>query len=136
MFKFSEKSENILKTCHPDLQTLAAQVMALQIFDFGITCGHRTEEDQNKAFAEGKSKLKWPNGNHNKFPSDAFDFVIYLDGKATYDNKDMPSYYMAVGIFRVVALQLGMKLRVGADWDGNFNVKDQTFNDVCHIERL
>ena len=45
-----------------------------------IVCGHRNKEDQNKAFAEGKSKLKWPKGKHNKLPSQAVDAAPYISG--------------------------------------------------------
>jgi peptidoglycan L-alanyl-D-glutamate endopeptidase CwlK len=45
--------------------------------DFSVICGHRSKEDQDKAFAEGHSKLKWPNSKHNKVPSEAVDIVPY-----------------------------------------------------------
>lgn len=134
MFRFSSTSNQRLATCDERLQEIANKVMELQLFDFGISCGHRTEAEQNKLFDEGKSKLKWPMSKHNGFPSKAFDFVLYVNGKIDWN--DSEAWYMAVGVFRGVAAALGYKIRCGADWDGDFTKKDQTFNDLPHIEIL
>lgn len=75
MPKFSQKSLDKLHDCHPLLQMLMLQV--IKKTDFSVICGHRSKEDQDKAFAEGHSKLKWPNSKHNKVPSEAVDIVPY-----------------------------------------------------------
>ena len=49
----------------------------LQETDITILCGHRNEADQNKAYAEGNSKAKWPQSPHNKLPSMAVDVAPY-----------------------------------------------------------
>ena len=118
----------------PRLQDLALEVMKLQLFDFGISCGHRPQEEQNRLYHEGKSKLKFPYGKHNDFPSKAFDFVLYVNNKVDWNDK--AAWYMAVGVFRGVAAKLEIPVRVGADWDGDFTAKDQSFNDLPHIELL
>lgn len=134
MFKFGKTSKENLSQVHPDLQTLCQAVLDRGIFDFGVTCGHRNEEEQNKAFFSGVSKAKWPDSKHNKMPSDAIDFVLYVNGKATFREQDKPGYYMAVGVFRAMANKLGIPIRCGADWDGDFDITDQTLHDLCHIE--
>src|SRR5687768_11435850 len=75
MPKFSQASIDKLATCHPDLRVLFNEV--IKHFDCTISDGHRGEAAQNKAFDEGKSKLRWPNGNHNKLPSMAVDVYPY-----------------------------------------------------------
>ena len=35
-----------------------------------------------------------------------------------------------------VAAVMGIPIRCGADWDGDHNLRDQTFNDLPHIELL
>lgn len=134
MHKFSRKSLENLKSCHPILWELAHEVMELQLFDFGISCGHRGETEQDALYFSGKSKVKFPNSKHNANPSKAFDFFILVNGKINWD--DSAAWYMAVGVFRGVAAKLGMKIRVGADWDGDFTARDQSFHDICHIEIL
>ena len=72
MPEFSERSREKLATCHRDLQA----VMEAAIKggpDFTILCGHRTEEEQNRAVVEGKSKAPWPQSRHNSSPSRAVD---------------------------------------------------------------
>lgn len=49
MYKFSQHSLDNLESCHPDLQDLADAVLALQLFDFGVSCGKRTEEELKEA---------------------------------------------------------------------------------------
>jgi peptidoglycan L-alanyl-D-glutamate endopeptidase CwlK len=134
MYKFSKNSEANLFQCHNDLQTLANKVMELQLFDFGITCGYRSSGEQEYLYNEGKSKVKYPNSEHNKMPSRAFDFCLYINGKL--DWHDLEAWYMAVGVFRGVAAMLNIKIRVGADWDGDFTKKDQSFHDLPHIELI
>jgi peptidoglycan L-alanyl-D-glutamate endopeptidase CwlK len=72
---FSDISKERLSTAHEDLQTLFNEVV--KGFDCSIICGHRDKESQDKEYAEGDSKLKWPNSKHNKIPSLAIDAVPY-----------------------------------------------------------
>ena len=131
-YKFSKRSLDALENVHPDLITLAKTVLNLGLFDFGISCGQRSMEEQEKLYHEGKSKVRWPNSKHNKTPSEAIDIVLYVNGKVDWNNAN--SWYMAIGVFRGVAAMLNIPIRVGADWDGDFSTKDQHFHDLPHIE--
>jgi peptidoglycan LD-endopeptidase CwlK len=71
MAQFSNISKERLQTCHADLRVLFGHV--IQGYDCTIVEGHRGKERQNRAFAEGKSKLKYPQSKHNKYPSLAVD---------------------------------------------------------------
>ncbi len=133
-FKFGDRSLNELAQTHADLVQLCQTTMNMQLFDFGITCGHRGQQAQDKLVFEGRAKLSWPDSKHNRQPSHAIDFILYINGKPTYDPKDHAGYYMAVGVFRAVAAGLKLKIRVGADWDGDFSTQDQSFNDLVHIQ--
>ncbi len=133
-YKFGHQSLSELAQTHPSLVKLCHKVLDLQLFDFGITCGHRTFEAQNRLFFEGRSKVRFPNSKHNSKPSEAVDFILYVNGKPTYDPKDHAGYYMAVGVFRAVAASLNLHIRVGADWDGDFSTQDQRFHDLVHIQ--
>ena len=75
MNKFSQSSQEKLATCHPLLEELMELVLQEQ--DITILCGHRNEADQNKAYAEGNSKVRWPKSEHNKLPSMAVDVAPY-----------------------------------------------------------
>lgn len=139
-YEFGARSEGNLVNVDSDLVLLARTVLGYGIFDFGITCGSRSKELQDRLYFEGRSKVRWPNSKHNlsieRKKALAYDFVIYVNGKATYGEKHKPSYYMAVGIFKGAAAELGINIRSGADWDGDFDTTDQNFHDLPHIEKL
>lgn len=130
MAEFSKRSKERLASCHPDLQRLFNEVVKHQ--DCTITEGHRGQELQDEYFRTGKSKVQFPNGKHNKTPSEAVDCIPYPF--APEDWKDTRRLYMFVGLVRGIAASLGIKIRCGADWDGDFEVKDQNFHDLPHFE--
>jgi peptidoglycan LD-endopeptidase CwlK len=105
------------------------------MFDFTVLEGHRDKEAQNKAYKEGKSKIKWPDGKHNKKPSLAFDLAPYpIDFSSK--PKSVARYYLLAGIIMAVAWELKIKLRWGGDWDGDWDLADQVFDDLGHFEIL
>ena len=133
MPKFSKTSKQRLATCHQDLQTLFNQV--INHFDCTILCGHRGEKEQNEHYASGRSKVKWPNGKHNKTPSMAVDAAPY-----PIDWKDRERMILFAGYVMGVAQVLhdeGMiahRLRWGGDWDRDTEVADNGFDDLVHFE--
>lgn len=133
MPKFSLESQKKLSTCHPDLQTLFDEV--IKYFDCTVIEGFRDESDQNKAFADGKSKLKWPNGKHNKNPSMAVDVSPY-----PIDWKNIKRMYWFAGFVMGIANHLRYEgkidhgVRYGGDWDRDNDIDDQTFKDLVHFE--
>ena len=133
-YQYSRTSRARLETCDPRLQQVFDRVLELGLFDVTILEGHRNEGDQNRFFAEGKSKLKWPEGKHNTKPSKAVDAAPYFaDGrKIPWD--DTGTWDVFGGVVLATAASLGIKLRWGGDWDGDFTHKDQSFHDKPHFE--
>jgi len=127
MPKFSDQSLDKLATCNGDLMTLFKEV--IKYTDCTILCGFRNHEDQEQAFKEGRSKVHFPNSMHNRYPSRAVDVAPY-----PIDWNDRERFYMFVGRVRGIADMLGIKIRCGADWDGDMNWKDQNFHDLPHFE--
>ena len=124
---FGKTSTANLATCHTDLQRLANEV--IKHVDHSVTCGHRGQVDQDKAFAEGKSKLEFPKGEHNKLPSNAIDVAPY-----PLNWNDAEAFTLLAGVYFGVAKMMGIKIRLGADWDGDFNILEHSFKDRPHIE--
>jgi peptidoglycan L-alanyl-D-glutamate endopeptidase CwlK len=129
MANFSEKSQTILNTCHPDLIKLFTEVV--KHFDCTILCGHRGEKEQNEAFQNKASKLQWPDSKHNKMLSLAVDAVPY-----PVDWEDEKRIYFFVGFVKGIAAELGVNIRCGADWDSDTQVNDQDFIDLPHFELI
>jgi len=117
--KFSKKSKAQLATCHEDLQRLFNEV--IKHHDCTIIEGHRNQEDQDKYFKLGTTKLKWPHGNHNKTPSMAVDVMPY-----PIDWKDMDRVKEFGTFVLVTANILGIKINWGGNW--------KTFKDYPHYE--
>jgi len=127
MPRFSSRSINRLKTCDARLQELFYQVV--KHFDCSILEGHRGEERQTKAYNDGKSKVQYPDGKHNKYPSVAVDVAPY-----PIDWSDRDRFHYFGGFVLGVAKQMGMRVRWGGDWDMDTQTKDNKFDDLVHFE--
>ena len=127
MNRYSKSSYKQLSSCRKEIQDVFRVV--LLTYDHTVVCGFRNEEDQNAAYYSKNSKVKWPNGKHNVFPSDAIDVVPY----PTMWNSSRQLYHFA-GFVLATALQMGIILRWGGDWDSDKDFTDQDFNDLAHFE--
>ena len=72
---FSRRSRARLATCHPDLRRVLEA--AILDTDFAVLCGHRTQEEQESAYAAGHSRARWGQSKHNSQPSRAVDIAPY-----------------------------------------------------------
>ena len=129
MSKFSARSESRLFTCDKRLQKLFNKVV--EEFDCTIIEGHRDEERQNEMFRTGKSQLKFPDGKHNSIPSKAVDVAPY---PIDWNDREYFTYF--AGYVKGIAATMGIKIRWGGDWDGDWQVKDNNFDDLPHFELL
>lgn len=121
--------------------------------DWLIVCGWRGETEQHEAFLAGRSKVDWPNSQHNRMievstleynvrstsaavvkkmvpQSVAVDLAPY-----PYDaGRDKERLYLIAGYARCLADVEGVPLRIGADWDGDLATLDQKLHDPWHYE--
>lgn len=131
MPSFSQASKDKLATCDQRLKMIFNEV--IRHIDCTIICGHRGQKEQDEAFAKGASKLKWPNGAHNKLPSMAVDAAPY---PIDWSNKPkaLARFYFFAGYVKSVADSMNFKIRWGGDWDGDLDFTDQNFDDLPHFE--
>ncbi|MCF1193189.1 hypothetical protein LRR18_16490 [Mangrovimonas sp. AS39] len=133
MPRFSQASFSKLTTCHPDLQVLMYEV--IKYFDCTIIEGYRNEADQERAFADGKTKLHWPHGKHNRLPSMAIDVAPYpIDWHNTKRMYWFAGYVMGIAQKLKDDGKMTHSVRFGGDWDRDKDINDQTFNDLVHFE--
>lgn len=142
MPKFSARSKKQLETCDGRLKRIFNAV--IKRYDCTILEGHRGKRKQNLAFQEGRSKLRWPDGNHNKEPSGATDAGPYpidwggpLIVRGKLHQKNLAAlfrWHHFAGFVQGVAAEQGITLRWGGDWDGDRDFTDQNFNDLPHFE--
>lgn len=129
MPEFSNRSKDVLLTCDPRLQNIFIQVV--KTFDCTAVSGHRTKEEQNALFFKGLSKLKWPHSLHNREPSRAIDVYPY-----PIDWQDRDRFHYFAGFVMGIASDLQYKLRWGGDWDRDWQVRDNVFDDLGHFELI
>ena len=129
MPRFGKRSRENLATCEKDLQKLFNEV--IKHVDCSILEGHRSKDRQNALYEEGKTKVLYPRGRHNASPSRAVDVVPY-----PIDWKDRERFHLFAGFVLGIANQMGIEIRWGGDWNKNFEVDDNQFDDFPHFELL
>jgi peptidoglycan L-alanyl-D-glutamate endopeptidase CwlK len=133
MPSYSKTSRTMLAGCHRDLQVVFNFV--IQSFDHSITCGHRGETEQNKAYNEGKSQLAWPHSLHNRYPSMAVDAVPYpIQWSNTPRMRLFAGYVLGVSQALFAGGFITHLILWGGDWDRDNEMKDNRFNDLCHFQ--
>jgi peptidoglycan L-alanyl-D-glutamate endopeptidase CwlK len=124
-FKWSLRSKTNLKGVHPDLVQVCDAALSLSPYDFIITDGLRTPEEQKQMVASGASQTL--NSRHLPQQKDglayAIDFCVLLDGKVRWE---FALYKEVSGAFKKAAAKLGVAIVWGGDW--------ARFKDGPHIE--
>ena len=129
MPRFGKRSRERLATCDERLQRVFNEV--INYVDCSVLEGHRGEERQEKLFKDGKTKVHYPNGRHNASPSRAADVVPY-----PVDWDDRERFHLFAGFVLGIAYSMDISLRWGGDWNQNFEVDDNQFDDFPHFELI
>lgn len=136
---FSARSLERLAGCDVRLQQLFLEVV--KHVDCTVLQGKRTEAEAAQNRADGTSHT-----NHSLHvyplgaPSLAIDVAPYpvewpdpkAQGRAYV--KKLAEWYRFNGFVLGIAAQMGIPLRTGCDWDRDWDVEDQTFDDLPHYE--
>ena len=153
MYNFGSRSQKQLSTLHEDLQIILRHV--IQLYDFSILEGMRTQERQQELFnatpprtkLDGvikKSKHQGKGDSRGYIVSYAVDIMPYKKGTNAFsgEDKDTTRFYYLAGLMKGVAERLltdgkiKHKLRWGGDWNGNDIYTDQNFDDLPHFELI
>lgn len=116
-----------MATCDERLQRVFHEV--IKHFDCKIIEGHRGEALQHLYFTQGKSKLDWPHGKHNRLPSQAVDV---MPCPINWFDKERNCYFF--GFVMGIATSMGIPIIWGHDWNRNNDLNDQSFIDTPHVE--
>lgn len=133
--QFSGGSKRRLETVDPLLQDVIEHALEISVVDFGIPMhgGKRTAEEQNKLFCNKVSKCDGYKIKSKHQSGLAIDVIAYVNCSYSYDKE---YYYMIYQAVMISAKIYKVKIRWGGDWDGDLDLKDQTFNDLCHFELM
>ena len=129
MPRFGKKSKEQLATCNEKLRRVFNEV--IKTVDCSVLEGHRDKDRQDSLYEEGKTKVKYPHGRHNEFLSRAADVVPY-----PIDWDDRERFHLFAGFVLGTAKQMGIDLRWGGDWNINWFVDDNKFDDFPHFELI
>jgi peptidoglycan L-alanyl-D-glutamate endopeptidase CwlK len=113
--KLSNRSNAKLVGVHPKLIKLAQLALELSVYDFGITSGVRTLDEQRALLATGATEILV---SKHLVQDDgwgyAIDFAVYRDGKLTWDIK---YYRKVIQAFVTAAIELGIQVEFGGLWE-------------------
>ena len=109
MFRLSTRSMSRLEGINPDLITLVTEAIKLTKVDFGVTCGMRTVEEQEKLVASGASQTM----KSKHLEGRAVDLVAYVGSSVTWQ---LNMYDDLADSMAKAAKDLGVPLKWGAAW--------------------
>ena len=130
-FKLSQRSLDRLEGVHPDLVAVVKEAINLTRVDFGLTCGLRTVEEQEKLVAAGKSQTM----NSKHLPqedgySHAVDLVAYFGSNVSWE---LNVYDNICDAMAEAARQIGCAIKWGAAWsEGDIRSYEGTAEDAMN----
>ena len=123
--RFSSHSLKQLKTCDAALREICNRAIAE--YDFSVICGYRNEADQNYAFDNGFSRLKFPQSKHNHCPSRAVDLAPY-----PIIWSDPIRFVELSKVIKRIAYELMIPLTWGGDWPKFIDMAHYELTDIWH----
>tara|TARA_Y100000310_G_C20357804_1_gene657528 strand:+ start:67 stop:447 length:381 start_codon:yes stop_codon:yes gene_type:complete len=125
MPRFGKRSRSRLKGVDTKLVNVLNEL--IKIMDVTIIEGVRSAERQAELLEKGATKVKYSRHMEGK----AVDLSPY---PIDWNNRD--GFYYMGGMIRGIAHQMGLKVRFGGDWDSDGDTKDNSFDDLVHVEIL
>jgi len=126
MFRLSTRSMSRLEGINSDLITVVTEAIKLTNVDFGVTCGMRTVEEQEKLVASGASQTM----KSKHLEGRAVDLVAYVGSSVTWQ---LNMYDDLADAMAAAAGKLNVPLKWGAAWSvGNIAEWDGTMEDAMN----
>ena len=123
MYKFGKRSRKRLEGVDAKLVNVLNEL--IKIMDVTVIEGLRSAERQKELLAKGATKVKYSKHMEGK----AVDIAPY-----PIDWEDRERFHYMGGMGRGIAKALNLKVRWGGDWDSDGEIKDNSFDDLVHIE--
>ena len=123
MYKFGKRSRKRLEGVDAKLVNVLNEL--IKIMDVTVIEGLRSAERQKELLAKGATKVKYSKHMEGKAVDIAPDPI---------DWEDRERFHYMGGMVRGIAKALNLKVRWGGDWDSDGEIKDNSFDDLVHIE--
>ena len=136
-YKLSARSLSRLEGVHPDLVRIVKRAIEITRQDFSVLEGVRTPERQAELYAQGRSKpgqiVTWTMTSNHFKQADGYGHAVDLV-PYPLDWSDLRAFdAIAMAMFDA-ADELGLKIRWGADWDQDGNLREKGESDSPHFE--
>tara|TARA_R100001244_G_scaffold110765_1_gene81880 strand:+ start:128 stop:577 length:450 start_codon:yes stop_codon:yes gene_type:complete len=133
MFKLSTRSMGRLEGINPDLIRVVTEAIKNTKVDFGVTCGMRTVEEQEKLVASGASQTM----KSKHLEGRAVDLVAYVGSNITWQLNMYDDLADAMGD---AACKLEVPIKWGAAWTigdiGDFTgTMEDAMNEYVDLRR-
>ena len=109
-FTLSQRSLGRLDGVNNKLHSVVTTAIGLTNVDFGVTCGLRTEKEQEDLVARGASKTM----KSKHLTGDAVDVVAYIGGSRI--SWELNLYDDIADAFKEASVREGVGIRWGASW--------------------
>ncbi len=123
MYKFGKRSRKRLEGVDAKLVNVLNEL--IKIMDVTVIEGLHSAERQKELLAKGATKVKYSKELEGK----RVDIAPY-----PIDWEDRERFHYMGGMVRGIAKALNLKVRWGGDWDSDGEIKDNSFDDLVHIE--
>jgi peptidoglycan LD-endopeptidase CwlK len=136
-----------LKGVHPDMVKVVGRAIEISRVDFRVIEGVRTPARQQKLYAQGRTapgpKVTWTlNSNHFVKPATGYGHAVDLlpapydwkleDPKSTPEMDD--NFALVASAMYQAAAELNIRIRWGANWDGDKQWREKGETDNPHFE--
>lgn len=108
-FQLSQRSLGRLDGVDGKLHTVVCKAIGLSNVDFGVTCGLRTEKEQEDLVARGASQTM----KSKHLTGDAVDVVAYIGPRISWE---LNLYDDIADALKQAAIEENVKLKWGAAW--------------------
>jgi len=123
-FSLSVRSNAKLNGVEPSLVAVTKRAIELTKIDFGVIYGMRTEEEQKKLVAAGKSQTM----KSNHLVGRAVDLMAYVDGAGCWE---LNVYDDLCDAMKTAAQELDIAVKWGAAWsEGDIRTYPGTAEDA------
>jgi len=123
-FSLSKRSTAKLYGVDPSLVSVVERAIKLTKIDFGVVYGMRTEAEQEKLVAAGKSQTM----KSKHLVGRAVDLMAYVDGKGCWE---LNVYDDLCDAMKAAAEELGIAIKWGAAWsEGDIRTYPDTAEDA------
>lgn len=138
MNKFSSRSYTNLKNVHPDLVAVLVTSIINSPYDFTVTNGIRSTEEQKKLYSQGRTApgniVTNADGVNNKSnhqaKDDGFGYAVdiypYYDGKVRTGSDPSERKEVELRLAKIAShiLEVAKKLQIKIIWGGDWKMRD------------